>query len=65
MSTPDAVLWTTTTHDWSTGVDLTHLDTIRRDPDTHAPGGLRHLILEVIATPTTRHTTWADQAPAP
>ena len=26
-----------------------HLDTIRRDPDTWVPGGLVHLVLEVIA----------------
>ncbi|NLT57190.1 MAG: ATP-binding protein [Actinomycetales bacterium] len=49
MSTSDAAPWTTTTHDWSTRVDLAHLDTIRRAPDTYAPGGLLHLILEVIA----------------
>jgi topoisomerase-4 subunit B len=37
------------THDWAVGVDLDHLARIRQDPAMFAPGGVRHLILEVIA----------------
>jgi len=38
-----------TTHDWASAVDVAHLALIRRDPATFAPGGVRHLILEVAA----------------
>jgi DNA gyrase subunit B len=38
-----------TTHDWAIAVDAGHLTRIRRDPATFAPGGLQHLLLEVIA----------------
>ena len=38
-----------TTHDWAIAVDADHLTRIRRDPATFAPGGLQHLLLEVIA----------------
>lgn len=41
--------WRNTTHDWASVVDLDHLARIRRNPATFAPGGVRHLILEVIA----------------
>ncbi|MET9887760.1 ATP-binding protein [Streptomyces sp. NPDC006430] len=41
--------WRNTTHDWSNTVDVDHLAHIRNDPATFAPGGVRHLILEVIA----------------
>jgi DNA gyrase subunit B len=43
--------WVNTTHDWSDTVDLTHLAQIRADADRYAPGGLLHLVLEVIAYP--------------
>lgn len=39
------------THDWSEPVDLSHLDEIRRDARTLAPGGPLHLALEVLAYP--------------
>ncbi|GAA1713878.1 ATP-binding protein [Fodinicola feengrottensis] len=39
----------TTTHDWASAVDLAHLKGIREDPRTFAPGGVRHLVLEVVA----------------
>jgi DNA gyrase subunit B len=38
-----------TTHDWSITVDASHLAHIRRDPAVFAPGGVRHLVLEVVA----------------
>ncbi len=38
-----------TTHDWNAGVDRGHLESIRARPDHYAPGGLTHLVLEVIA----------------
>jgi DNA gyrase subunit B len=38
-----------TTHDWAIAVDAGHLARIRRDPATFAPGGMRHLVLEVVA----------------
>ncbi|MET8143042.1 hypothetical protein ABZU32_22290 [Sphaerisporangium sp. NPDC005288] len=41
--------WRNTTHDWAADVDLGHLAGIRRDPAEFAPGGVRHLILEVLA----------------
>ncbi|MCH6160780.1 ATP-binding protein [Streptomyces marispadix] len=41
--------WRNTTHDWASTVDLGHLRHIRRDPGRFAPGGVRHLILEVVA----------------
>lgn len=41
--------WRNTTHDWTVGVDHAHLQTIRADPATWAPGGVRQLILEVVA----------------
>ena len=39
------------THDWSTSVDTEHLDEVRRDRAALAPGGLPHLVLEVLAYP--------------
>ncbi|MEK8072127.1 DNA topoisomerase IV subunit B family protein [Rhodococcoides navarretei] len=41
--------WHTTTHDWSVDVDRDHLAHIRARPDDYAPGGVLHLILEVLA----------------
>ncbi|MGW4641852.1 hypothetical protein ACWEN6_25265 [Sphaerisporangium sp. NPDC004334] len=41
--------WRNTTHDWATDVDLGHLAGIRGNPAEFAPGGVRHLILEVLA----------------
>lgn len=41
--------WTNTTHDWAMASDREHLDAIRKAPHTFAPGGLRHLVLEVLA----------------
>jgi topoisomerase-4 subunit B len=37
------------THDWAVAVDAGHLARIRRDPAAFAPGGVRHLVLEVVA----------------
>jgi DNA gyrase subunit B len=47
--TESAAAWRNTTHDWASTVDAAHLAHIRSDPATFAPGGLRHLILEVVA----------------
>ncbi|MER7824946.1 ATP-binding protein [Streptomyces sp. NPDC096097] len=41
--------WRNTTHDWAREVDFDHLARIRQDPAAFAPGGVRHLILEVVA----------------
>ena len=38
-----------TTHDWARAVDADHLAGIRQDPAAFAPGGLAHLVLEVVA----------------
>jgi topoisomerase-4 subunit B len=43
--------WVNTTHDWAGTVDQEHLEQIRSDPGRYAPGGLIHLVLEVIAYP--------------
>ncbi|MBB5782407.1 ATP-binding protein [Nonomuraea jabiensis] len=50
MSTPRAS-WRNTTHDWAADIDLAHLSHIRDNPAEFAPGGVRHLILEVLAYP--------------
>ena len=49
MRTSDRSGWVNTTHDWAASVDMVHLDAIRSDPDVYAPGGLLHLVLEVLA----------------
>uniref|UniRef100_A0AAU3GYW2 DNA topoisomerase (ATP-hydrolyzing) n=1 Tax=Streptomyces sp. NBC_01401 TaxID=2903854 RepID=A0AAU3GYW2_9ACTN len=49
MDTSRASSWRNTTHDWAGTVDLAHLAGIQRDPAAFAPGGVLHLILEVIA----------------
>lgn len=41
--------WVVTTHDWATSVDEDHLAHIRENAATYAQGGLRHMILEVLA----------------
>jgi topoisomerase-4 subunit B len=41
--------WVNTTHDWAAAVDHEHLAQIRRQPARYAPGGVEHLILEVLA----------------
>ncbi|GAB2678472.1 ATP-binding protein [Thalassiella azotivora] len=41
--------WATTTHDWSVDVDDDHLRDVRSRPDHYAPGGVPHLVLEVLA----------------
>jgi DNA gyrase subunit B len=43
--------WVNTTHDWAASVDREHLDAIRSDSDRYAPGGVLHLVLEVLAYP--------------
>ena len=43
--------WRNTTHDWTSAVDAEHLSEIRDRPTRFAPGGVLHLILEVIAYP--------------
>jgi DNA gyrase subunit B len=43
------VTWQNTTHDWSSTVDVAHLERIRHDPAEFAPGGVTHLVLEVLA----------------
>jgi topoisomerase-4 subunit B len=37
------------THDWASQVDVDHLERIRQAPALFAPGGVGHLILEVVA----------------
>ncbi|MFJ9645782.1 ATP-binding protein [Streptomyces sp. NPDC004244] len=44
-----AASWRNTTHDWASTVDTDHLTLIRNDPAAFAPGGLTHLVLEVVA----------------
>ncbi|MYV48138.1 ATP-binding protein [Streptomyces sp. SID2888] len=41
--------WVNTTHDWAGTVDTVHLAQIRQDPAQFTPGGLEHLVLEVVA----------------
>jgi topoisomerase-4 subunit B len=41
--------WVNTTHDWAASVDQDHLNAIRADVDRYAPGGVLHLVLEVLA----------------
>lgn len=41
--------WATTTHVWAHPVDEAHLAAIRAEPARYAPGGLTHLVLEVLA----------------
>ena len=41
--------WENTTHDWAAIVDHKHLAQIREQSTTYAPGGMEHLILEVLA----------------
>lgn len=48
VDTPKAH-WRNTTHEWTDTVDHDHLAQIRRTPTAFAPGGVRHLILEVVA----------------
>jgi topoisomerase IV subunit B len=45
----DPSQWQSTTHDWAIAVDPGHLARVRREPVTFAPGGVRHLVLEVVA----------------
>lgn len=46
----DRSSWSTTTHDWRTDVDRDHLAEVRRQLGLPGvAGGLRHLILEVLA----------------
>ncbi|MEV4397727.1 hypothetical protein [Nonomuraea sp. NPDC049607] len=41
--------WRNTTHDWTGTVDVEHLAHVRARPGVFAPGGVRHLVLEVLA----------------
>jgi topoisomerase-4 subunit B len=41
--------WINTTHDWAASVDRDHLGAIRADVERYAPGGVLHLVLEVLA----------------
>lgn len=45
----DGGLWRNTTHDWASTVDYDHLDQVRQAPAVFAPGGIEHLVLEVLA----------------
>ncbi|MBO3086342.1 ATP-binding protein [Cellulomonas fengjieae] len=45
----DRASWVTTTHAWSSDLDLAHLAEIRSRPTLYGAGGRRHLILEVLA----------------
>jgi topoisomerase-4 subunit B len=48
MSIPRSA-WVNTTHDWSAVVDFDHLSQIQIHREQYAPGGLVHLLLEVVA----------------
>ncbi|RSM57435.1 ATP-binding protein [Amycolatopsis sp. WAC 01376] len=48
MSDADA-RWRNTTHDWAGSVDAEHLALVRPNPEEFAPGGVAHLVLEVLA----------------
>jgi hypothetical protein len=50
--------WRAVTHDWPSLVDFGHLARIRQDPATFAPGGVRHLILEVVAYAAEEGPEW-------
>lgn len=41
--------WQNTTHDWTRDLDVRHLERIRQGPAEFAPGGVVHLVLEVLA----------------
>ncbi len=41
--------WANTTHDWAAASDVEHLQQIARSPEVYAPGGMAHLVLEVLA----------------
>jgi topoisomerase-4 subunit B len=43
--------WVNTTHDWAGSVDQAHLRQVRDHADRYAPGGVLHLVLEVVAYP--------------
>ena len=43
-----ATAWTNTTHDWRALVDEAHLRAVREQPEVNAPGGVRHLLHEVL-----------------
>ena len=45
----DPRTWVTTTHAWGSPVDLDHLRDVRERSDELTGGGLRHLVLEVLA----------------
>ncbi len=47
--TQEPARWAVTTHDWTARVDLAHLEQIRADPTRFAPGGVLHLVAEVLA----------------
>lgn len=49
MVTSGPQKWVNTTHEWAASVDHAHLENIRSDPGAYAPGGLLHLVLEVVA----------------
>ena len=49
MPPPDRSTWAATTHAWRADVDAAHLDVVRSAPASYAPGGLLHLVLEVMA----------------
>jgi DNA gyrase subunit B len=38
-----------TTHDWTSGVDVGHIEHIRQNPALFASGGVGHLVLEIVA----------------
>lgn len=48
MTKPTAS-WRNTTHDWARDLDAGHIERVRREPAIFAPGGVLHLVLEVLA----------------
>ncbi|GCD18684.1 hypothetical protein CTKZ_02460 [Cellulomonas algicola] len=45
----DRETWVSTTHDWAASVDVAHLADARERAADLAPGGVLHLVLEVLA----------------
>lgn len=49
MTTDEMPPWVVTTHDWTVALDEEHLAHIRENAASYAQGGLRHMMLEVLA----------------
>lgn len=47
--TKPAESWRNTAHDWARDLDDRHIERVRREPVIFAPGGVLHMVLEVLA----------------